>query len=129
MLKTNSKQAIENIRYYIKDNFECSNYEPETVPETFGEIARFIYDCFVREFWNSPEDFHYWKTEQNAFINWCQGLPSVLNCCYYYNRSAVADLGIILEETETERRKYSESAAAQMLSSLIYREIKKEVSR
>ena len=37
------------------------------------------------------------------------GLPSVLDTCYFYNRSAVDDLGAILEETESEKAKRGET--------------------
>lgn len=31
-------------------------------------------------------------TEQSYFLEWCQGLPSVLDTCYFYNRPARYDL-------------------------------------
>ena len=37
MLRTNSKKAMENIRTYIEENFDCTGYEPEKEPETFKE--------------------------------------------------------------------------------------------
>ena len=64
-------------------------------------------------------------TEQERFTDWAQGLPSVLDCCYYYNRSAVDDLGAILEETDAEKARYSEQQAENLLSYLIYRELVK----
>ena len=58
-------------------------------------------------------------------MDWCSGLPGVLDTCYYYNRSAVDDLGAILEETDEERARYTEEQAEKMLTTLIYRELKK----
>lgn len=128
MLKTNSKQAQENIKSYIINHFDCSSYEPETEPETFEEVARFIYNTFRKEKYSLPEDFRYYHgNEYNAFVDWCSGLPSLLDTCYYYNRSAVADLGEILDESETERRRFSEAEAETRLTQLIYRAIKKVV--
>ena len=60
-----------------------------------------------------------------AFADWCAGLPSVLDTLYFYNRSAVDDLGAILEETEQEKNRYTEQQAEQLLTSLIYRELQK----
>lgn len=120
MLKTNSKQARENIRNYIINRFDCSDYEPEIVPEGFTEIAKFILGTFRAEkenYQNIPE--------QDLFVDWAQGLPSVLDTCYYYNRSATDDLGEILNETQSERDKYTDQDAAHLLSSLIYRELLK----
>ena len=129
MLKTNSKKAIENIKKYIVDHFDCSGYDLEKEPETFPEIARFILDtCWEEKRYNVPEYFGKIPT-QAVFVDWCQGLPSVLDTCYYYNRSAVTDLGDILEETETERNKFSEQDAERMLSCLIYRELTHAVKK
>lgn len=123
MLRSNSKKAIENIKKYIVDHFDCSGYDLEKEPETFPEIARFILaTCWEEKRYNAPERFGKIPT-QETFIDWCQGLPSVLDTCYYYNRSAVTDLGDILEETEAERNKFSEQDAERMLSCLIYREL------
>lgn len=125
MLKTNSKQARENIKKYIINNFECMDYleEGEKEPETFQEIAMYIYETFYSE--KIKHDKRR-LSEYEYFIEWCQGLPSVLDTCYYYNRSAVEDLGNILEETQEERKKYDESQAEIKLTYLIYRELKKE---
>jgi hypothetical protein len=64
---------------------------------------------------------------QDVFEEWASGLPSVLDTCYYYNRSAVDDLGAILEQTETEKAKYNEQESEKLLTYLIFREIKKAV--
>jgi hypothetical protein len=120
MLKTNSKQARENIRNYIINRFDCSDYEPEIIPEGFTEIAKFILTTFRDEktnYQNIPE--------VDLFADWAAGLPAVLDTCYYYNRSAVNDLGKILNETQAEKDKYSEDKARELLSSLIYRELLK----
>ena len=129
MLKTNSKKARENIRNYIIDNFTAENYT-DTPPTEWHEIAVFIYDTFRSEKYNCLQDYHYYKnSEHYAFREWCQGLPSVLDTCYYYNRSAVEDLGNILEQTIIERNRYEECEAENLLSTLIYNEIKKEIQR
>lgn len=123
MLRSNSKKAIENIKKYIVDHFDCSGHDLEKEPETFPEIARFILETCREEKRYSSSDRFGNIPSQDTFIDWCQGLPSVLDTCYYYNRSAVTDLGDILEETEAERNKFSEQDAERMLSCLIYREL------
>ena len=123
MLRTNSKRAIENIKKYIVDHFDCSGHDLEKEPETFPEIARFILATCWEEKRYSARNGSEGSPTQGTFIDWCQGLPSVLDTCYYYNRSAVEDLGNILEETEAERNKFSEQDAERMLSCLIYREL------
>ena len=125
MLKTNSKKACENIREYIMKNADGTNYGVD-LPTTFEGVARWILGTFRKEYYSNPEDKKYFRNnEQAAFISWTQGLPSALDCCFWYNRSAVDDLGNILEQTEAQRNKYSEDKACKMLPYLIYREIAK----
>lgn len=124
MLRSNSKKAHENIKQYIADNFTPENYT-DTPPESFDEIAVFIVETFRAEKYNRPEDFRYYRNnEEAAFADWCAGLPSLLDTCYYYNRSAVDDLAAILEESEAEKQRFTEPEAENRLTDLIYREIK-----
>lgn len=126
MLKTNSKKATENIRAYIMENFSAESYT-ETQPETWPEIARFILKTFRSEKYNCINDYRYYHmNEYSAFFDWCAGLPTLLDTCYFYNRSAIKDLSRILEETETESSKYDESDAEKLLTTLIYRALIKE---
>ena len=126
MLKTNSKKALENVRSYIVDNFTPDNYDLEPSNE-FTTVAKVIYNCFIEE----KSGINDWSrvAEGVIFEDWCAGLPSIFNTCYYYNRSAVDDLGVILEETEAEKARFTEDDAAKLLSSLIFREIKKAVKK
>ena len=119
-------KANENIRAYIMDNFTPENYT-NNPPKDFPEMAAFILDIFRRE---KMSDFRYHDcNEFAAFTDWCQGLPSVLNTCYYYNRSAVDDLGAILEETAEEKARFSEPEAERRLTWLIYRELSKGAAK
>lgn len=125
MLRTNSKKAAENIRVYIMGNFTPEGYT-DNPPQKFPEIAAFILDTFRSEKYGCPQDVRYYhSSEAAAFADWCAGLPSVLDTLYFYNRSAVDDLGAILEETEQEKTRYTEQQAEQLLTSLIYRELQK----
>lgn len=125
MLKTNSKQARENIRAYIVDHFDPCGYT-DTPPETWSDIARFIMETFYDEKCKLDNRYQAGRvTHYDLFFEWCQGLPSILDTCYYYNRSAVDDLGMILEETEKEKARYTEHDAERVLTHLIYRELLK----
>lgn len=120
MLKTNSKQARQNVQAYIMQGFTGENYSIET-PETFKDTAAVIMKIFNSE---KPAEGAYSRmNEQERFTDWAQGLPSILDTCYYCNRSAVDDLGAILEETAEEKARYSEQNAEQLLTALIYREL------
>lgn len=128
MLKTISKRAIENIRKYIVEHYDGSGYDentPEAQAATFEEIATVIYLDVMR-----VESYRLnlrWMSFEQLFSEWASGLPGLLDTCYYYNRSAVDDLGEILEETEAEKAKYNEREAETMLSNLLAREIGKAV--
>ena len=124
MLRT--KKAIGNIRAYIMDNFAPENYT-DTPPKDFPGVAAFILDTFRNE---KMSDFRYRNcNEFAAFTDWCQGLPAVLDTCYYYNRSAVDDLGRILEETAEEKARFTEAEAERRLTWLIYRELGKGAAK
>lgn len=125
MLKTNSKKAKENLRQYIINNFDGTGYT-ETPPEDWREIAAFILKTFRSEKYSRREDFRYYRNcEFEAFEDWARGLPSVLDTCYYYNRSAVDDVAAILEETEKEKERFTEDKAEWLLTYLIYNELLK----
>ena len=124
MLRT--KKANENIRAYIMGNFTPENYT-EDPPKDFPEVAAFILDIFRKE--KMSDSRYHDCSEFAAFTDWCQGLPSVLDTCYYYNRSAVDDLGAILEETAEEKARFSEPEAERRLTWLIYRELSKGAAK
>ena len=122
MLKTNTKKARENIRAYIMEHFTPENYT-DNPPQDWPGVAAFILDTFRSE--KPPIGAYSRMSEQERFTDWASGLPSVIDCLYYYNRSAVDDLGAILEETDAEKARYSETQAENLLSYLIYRELLK----
>ena len=127
MLKTNSKKASENIRAYIIANFDPSSYdEYKELNNTtdFSVVAETVYKVFRVEGYNKIQNN---ATELEAFTNWMQGLPTIFNDDYYYNVSAVDLLATLLEETDSEKTKYNEREAENLLTQLIYREIKKAI--
>lgn len=121
-LRTNSKKAIENIKKYVVNHYCPWDYENAPETSDFNTIAAVILDTFKAEY---RHNLNRYTNMQNAFADWASGLPGILDTCYYYNRPAVDDLGAILEESETEKAKYSESDAERLLTYLIYREITK----
>ena len=103
MLKTTCKKALENIRAYILENTDITGYDKYEQPETFEQAALIIWDEF-----RTAKKYELARPRTNiqeCFTDWCAGLPSILDTCYYYNRSAVDDLGNILDETEQEKAK------------------------
>lgn len=123
MLRSNTKKAKENIKAYIIGHFDNDGYELPTVTD-FNSIAKQIVKTFYDEVGKHKRYNESW---QESFVDWCSGLPSIIDTCYFYNRSAVDDLGEILEETEEEKAKYTEAEAEQILTKLIWRELYNEV--
>ena len=144
MLKTNSKQVKENIKKYIIESYTAWLADDqdyiETKAETFEEIAKKILkECFRAKALNirckTLNDIYifigrYYGSIQKMFIEWCEGLPSILNCDYYlyYRVSPVELLGEWLKETEEEKSKYSNDEASDLITKLIYINLTKAIN-
>lgn len=124
-----NKTARERIRQYIISNYCPESYEGTrffitTNSGSFEDVARSILEIYNAE---KPYTKEYMERNRissfESFLCWCQGLPSVLDTCYFYNRSAVDDVAKLLEEPESVAKKYSETAAERYLTNLIYREL------
>lgn len=116
MLKTNSRQAKENLKAYIMASW---NLEAEEQGRTWEETQEDIKESFYFQAFRS--EYERKQNKQEAFKNWLSGLPRGLGD--FFLCQAVEDLGNILEQTEAERAKYTEDKASDTLSYLIYREV------
>lgn len=123
MLKTNSKKVIERIHNYIIENVDHEYFELEADPD-FKTACKLILSACENE-----KQYSRSRSNFETFKDWAQGLPSAFNTLYYYNVSAVDMLGAWLEESESEKSKYSESAAEEMITKLIYRELTKGAAK
>lgn len=132
MLRTNSKKAKENIRLWILANYIPEDYtnafQTETgeyTPENFPEVAASIMDTFHNE---KGFDVRRYGLEI-AFIDWMQGLPSILETLPLLHGWEVAEiLGDWLEETTEEKEAYSKKdedgqKAMKTALHLVFREI------
>ena len=124
MLKTNCKKALENIRAYILENADDTNWGGNCEFTDWKSAARFVYDCFRKE----KDGDNRQMREYDLFEEWASGLPSSFDFCFWYNRPAVDDLGNILEETEAEKARFTDGDACKFLTRLIYNQIKKAVA-
>lgn len=132
MLKTNSKKAIDNIWNYLEGFIDIINderiaYEPEKnylQPGNRHELAACIYETYESEKKNNDNLYKAGRIIDAAlFEEWAAGLAMCGMFDFWYHTTAVKILGDILEETETERARFTESDAEKMLTSLIYREV------
>lgn len=128
MLKTNSKKAMENIRAYICEDAEylneCAEYDGVKLT-TAADFAAYAYDLFLEQKKGDKRRLSVYA----LFVEWASGLALGGMFDYYYRPTAKRILGDILEESEAEREKYTESQAEALLTLLIFREMQKAHSK
>lgn len=118
MLKVNSKTVKEKIKNYILESAKNCDYIDG---ETFEQVAPQIAHAFIKEHYQGSQRKY---NIQDNFVEWCEGLPSAINCDYYYNISAIDLLGDILEQTQQERNKYTEQESEKLLTYLLFKALK-----
>lgn len=120
MLKTNSKQVKEKVRAFISSIFDASSYGREDLNSaSIEEKINFIACTCWAEL--GHEVTRRGASHQEMFINWCQGLPSLIDTASYYCYASAVDLvGNMLEQTKEEE-------AERLLSYMIYREVSKDL--
>lgn len=127
MIKTNTKLAKQRIRKAIINNYnDClvGNYDGAENTENWEVVKAFVCNCFYNEMVKHDNRYKALRVSKyELFIDWCSGLCSALPTDYYYNESAVDIAGEWLEQTETEKSKYTEDQAAALITRLFYREL------
>ena len=123
MLRSTNKAVINKIRQYIINGVDHEYFELEADPD-FNTACKLILSACENE-----KRYIKYNSGFEMFKDWAQGLPSAFNTMYYYNVSAVGMLGAWLEETESEKAKYSECQAEEMITKLIYRELTKGAAK
>ena len=126
MIRSNTLKARQNVINYILSNVDFTGYSQYSHIDTTDFEA--VRDALKAVFYSEKlENNPYYERGimflSDLFIDWCQGLPSALDTCYYYNRSAIDDLATILEESDTEKSRFTEAQACEKLSRLIFREL------
>lgn len=129
MLKTNTKKVINKVKVYILDHFKDFYYpdNKEYIEKEFitdGDIFKYILKTICEEKSNDVKRNYNYLT-YTIFEDYCRGLPSILDCSYYYNISAIKLVGDWLEETEEERNRYTEQQAEEKATQLLYRVLMK----
>lgn len=123
MLKSNSKAVSEKIKKWIMENVDFSGYDEWESLDTSNHQAvckALLETCEKEKFYCS------YPSKAAMLQDWFCGLPSVLDTAYYiYHCNAVNLLGDWLEETESEKARFSESDAENMINRLIIRELLK----
>ena len=129
MLKTNSKQVKRKIREYLYNTF--TDYEGEPAGDrTESQVLDYIAEKIAYEKLSFKKEkraerfiYLYKGSILKLITDYTSGLGSLFDCDYYLNK-AVNVLGDILEQTQEERSKYSQSEAEELMTLLISRELK-----
>lgn len=117
MLRTNSRLARFNVMQYILMHYTPEEHDaPKASASNFKAVAKYILDIFFSEIKAMGENT---GSVQKDFSTWCCALPSIIDCKYHYNRSAIADVSGILEQTKDEAKHYTEQQAEALLDKLI----------
>ena len=123
MLRTTSKTVINKIREYIVDGVDHEYFGLETDPDYTTACKLILTAC------ENEKRYCKYGSDYEMFKDWAQGLPSAFNTMYYYNVSAVDMLADWLEETDSEKAKFEESAAKEKITWLLYRELRKGAAK
>lgn len=148
MKKTNSKQVreaivkmiMDNATDWVNDNREYFREDPNRAqfadidPQNRDEFPKLCdlirYEFYIEKVENDKLYRAGRTTRQELFEDWARGLASAIPTDFWtYHEDPRDILGDILEQTETERRKYTEEQSALLLTRLIYREIEANATR
>lgn len=142
MRRTNSKEVKGIIKSYIMNHF--SDYmarergyfsgDLERINsvdvEDYTEVCNSILTIFWAEKLKHDNRFRSGRVARyDLFVDWVSGLCSAIDSDYYYNVSAVDLLGKWLDETESEKARFDECQAEEMITKLLWRELNSHATR
>ena len=132
MLRTNSKTVNEKIKNMIIDCYNDSSdyygFEGRQMATNYNDICADILSAFYIEKVKFDKRR---MSHQALFIEWCQGLPTAFNIAtdIYYRGSAVEFIANLLEQSKTEKTRYTETQSEELATWLFYRELTKHASK
>lgn len=135
MLKTNSKEVMNRIKNLILESYESAEeyytFEGRQAQKEYNDICKDIMNVFYIEKRNNDCR---WKarriSEQDLFYDWLQGLPTAFPVSDdIFLRNAVDFLGNLLDETDQEKKKYTDEQAEKQCCNLLYRELNKHARK
>lgn len=136
MLKTNSKEVCNKIRDIItecyNDSAEYYGFEGRKMATTYSGICKDILDAFHIEKVLHNCAYKAGRISlQDLFVDWMQGLPTAFNVAddIFYHGDALDYLGELLEQTETEKARYTTEKAEKTACYLFYRELTKHANK
>ena len=135
MRKLNCKEVNEALKKEIMDNYENAEeyytFDGAEMKTEYNDICKDIMEAFKREKLDNDLRYKAGKmSRQDLFVDWMQGLPTAFPVADdIFLGSAAEWLGNILDETETEKQKYSDSKAERTSCLILYRELNKHAQK
>lgn len=135
MRKLNCKEVNEALKKEIMDSYESAEeyytYDGAEMRTEYNDICKDILKMFEHEKLDGDPRYKAGNmSKQDLFIEWMSGLPgSFPVSCDIFLGSAAEWLGNILDETETEKQKYSDSKAERTSCLILYRELNKHAQK
>jgi len=117
MLKTNSKEVMNRIKKVIMDSYEAAEeyytFDGSTMKTEYNDICKDIMNMFYIEKLQFDNRYKAGRiSKADLFMDWMQGLPSAFPVSNdIFLNSAVDFLGDLLDETETEKEKFTDEQA------------------
>ena len=135
MRKLNCKEVNEALKKEIIDSYESAEeyytFDGAEMKTEYNDICKDILKSFEREKLNNDLAYKAGRvSKQDLFIEWMSGIPSSFPVsCDIFLGYATEWLGNILDETETEKQKYSDSKAERTACLILYRELNKHAQK
>lgn len=117
MLKTNSKEVNAKIRNIIiecyNDSADYYGYEGRKMATDYNGMSKDVMSAFYNEKLKHDNQYKAGRiSKQDLFIDWMQGLPSAFSVADdIFLNDALDYLGNLLEQTESEKSKYTTEQA------------------
>lgn len=135
MRKTNSKEAIEAIKNAIIESYEAAEeyytYGGKEAKTNYNDICKDI----LKAFYSEKCELDNWYiagrvSKQDLFIEWMSGLPGAFPVsCDIFLQSATDWVAKILNQTDSEKEKYTDFQAENLACKLLYRELQKHAAK
>nr|DAW38309.1 MAG TPA: hypothetical protein [Caudoviricetes sp.] len=135
MLKTNSKEVMNRIKKVIMDSYEAAEeyytFDGSTMKTEYNDICKDIMNMFYIEKLQFDNRYKAGRiSKSDLFMDWMQGLPSAFPVSNdIFLSSAVDFLGDLLDETETEKEKFTDEQAEKRSVYLLFRELEKHAKK
>lgn len=135
MRKTNSKEAIEAIKNAIIESYEAAEeyytYGGKEAKSDYNDICKDILKAFYSEKCELDNRYIAGRiSKQDLFIEWMSGLPGSFPISDDIFLQSGADwIAKILDQTDSEKEKYTDFQAEKLACKLLYRELSKHADK